>query len=109
MSIRDTPLLISYCSGEERLIQQPSEGGNTVARRASGSTVDLRAASETNSKPWSEPWMSHLRQILVTLCVANNDPQAGRSTQTQPITAKIFRYETLRRLLCGYRSGEGRL
>jgi hypothetical protein len=42
--------------------------GNTVARRASGATVGLRAASETNSTPRSEPWVSHLRQILVTLC-----------------------------------------
>ncbi len=48
-----------------------------MAHRASGSTVDLRAASETSSTPWSEPWMSHLRQIIVTMCVANNDTQAG--------------------------------
>lgn len=80
-----------------------------MARRASGSTDDLRAASEANSKPWSEPWMSHLLQIIVTLCVSNNDTRGGPSTQTQPITAKIFRYETLRRLFSGYRPGEGRL
>ena len=80
-----------------------------MAHRASGSTVDLRAASETSSTPWSEPWMSHLRQIIVTMCVANNDTQAGPSTQTQPIKAKISRYETLRRLFSGYCPGEGRL
>ena len=61
-----------------------------MARKASGSTEDLRGASKANCKPWSEPWMSHLRQIIVTLGVANNDTQAGPSTQTQPITAKVF-------------------
>lgn len=107
VSIRDTPLLISCCRGEERLIQQPSKGGNTVACRVRGSTSRPRAASETNSTPQLKPGVSHLRQMHVTfvfpITTAKQPFHANHS-----IATKIFRYETLRRLSSGYRPGEGR-
>ena len=78
-----------------------------MAPRASGSTVDLRAASETNSKPWSEPWMSHLRQILVTLRVANNDTQAGPSTHTRPVNSEDISIRDTRRLSVAIAPGKG--
>jgi hypothetical protein len=79
-----------------------------VARRASGATVDLRAASETNSTPGQEPWVLHLRQILVTFVLPITTP-----TPAFPIKAvdhnKDIRYEILRRLFSGYGPGEGHL
>ena len=89
-------------------MQQPSEGGNTVARRASGSTVDLRAASETNSTTVTATGVT-TTSGFATFCVPNKQQPHQSFRLKNSRSQTMFRFKTLRRLLGGYRPGEGRL
>lgn len=68
-----------------------------MARRAPGSTVDLRAENEQYATVRAVG-VRCMRGSCHFLCVAGDNTYAGFSTQKQSITAKIFRYKTLRRI-----------
>jgi hypothetical protein len=78
-----------------------------VAHRASGSTVDLRITSKTNSTRHAQSHGCHiLLQVGVSFCVANNNSHAALPFKTVDHNEDIS-IRDAPQLLSGYRPGKG--